>query len=150
MKNSDWQKRGNCYAKPELVPLMYRVMRHGDVNWDGLAVCIDCPVIEECLDWAYKHNEQGIWGGFGENERARARVTSRLTGKPLSALRRSKQRVLAHLPCDDPSPPSYNLTPPSHSQSVFGSLVVHELVFGEASLESKDSQSPVQLERFAS
>jgi len=33
-------------------------------------VCLTCPVIEECLDYALVHNEQlGVWGGMTLYER---------------------------------------------------------------------------------
>lgn len=38
------------------------------------AVCRECPVITECLDWALdtgQHN--GVWGGKSEDERRRIR-----------------------------------------------------------------------------
>ena len=33
------------------------------------AVCRRCDLIDQCLDWAIKHNEYGIWGGTSERER---------------------------------------------------------------------------------
>lgn len=35
-------------------------------------VCWSCPVIRECLNWAFAHREdRGIWGGMTEKERRR-------------------------------------------------------------------------------
>lgn len=33
--------------------------------------CGECPVRDECLDWALVHEEEGIWGGLTEKERER-------------------------------------------------------------------------------
>jgi len=33
------------------------------------SVCHRCDLTEECLDWALKHHELGIWGGTSERER---------------------------------------------------------------------------------
>jgi len=33
-------------------------------------ICFDCPVLEDCRDFAFTIKEQhGIWGGLTENER---------------------------------------------------------------------------------
>ena len=37
---------------------------------DAKAVCASCPVIDLCLSEALSNNEQGIWGGTTEEERA--------------------------------------------------------------------------------
>jgi WhiB family redox-sensing transcriptional regulator len=33
------------------------------------AVCAQCPVRGECLEWALAHGEEGIWGGTTREER---------------------------------------------------------------------------------
>lgn len=34
------------------------------------AVCLECPIQTECLEWAIEHGERyGIWGGTSEHER---------------------------------------------------------------------------------
>lgn len=32
-------------------------------------ICSRCPVKPECLEWALKHDEQGVWGGTSEATR---------------------------------------------------------------------------------
>lgn len=34
-------------------------------------ICAGCPVQTNCLEWAVKHEESGIWGGTTERERER-------------------------------------------------------------------------------
>ena len=36
-------------------------------------VCRVCPVADECLEWAIKHGEHGVWGGTDEDDRRRMR-----------------------------------------------------------------------------
>ena len=33
------------------------------------AICKLCPVQSECLDWALKYDENGVWGGTSEADR---------------------------------------------------------------------------------
>ncbi|MDY5128591.1 WhiB family transcriptional regulator [Actinotignum urinale] len=36
------------------------------------AVCHECPVIKECLEYALQHDiRHGIWGGMSDNDRRR-------------------------------------------------------------------------------
>jgi len=37
-------------------------------------ICADCSVIIPCLDWAVRHDEQGIWGGVGPDRRSLLRA----------------------------------------------------------------------------
>lgn len=38
------------------------------------SVCAQCPVRQECLEYALEHDERfGIWGGMSESERRRIR-----------------------------------------------------------------------------
>jgi WhiB family redox-sensing transcriptional regulator len=36
------------------------------------AVCMECPVLASCRDWAREQREYGFWGGESEEERAAA------------------------------------------------------------------------------
>jgi WhiB family transcriptional regulator, redox-sensing transcriptional regulator len=36
------------------------------------AVCMECPVLAPCRDWAREQREYGFWGGESEEERAAA------------------------------------------------------------------------------
>jgi WhiB family redox-sensing transcriptional regulator len=39
------------------------------------AVCADCPVSSECLEWALAHERDGIWAGTSKEHRQRLRKT---------------------------------------------------------------------------
>lgn len=46
------------------------------------AVCAGCPLHGDCLEWAIKHNEKGVWGGTNvEDRRVIKRRRSRGTAK---------------------------------------------------------------------
>jgi len=40
---------------------------------DAKRVCISCPARLQCLEYALKNGEMGIWGGTTENERRKIR-----------------------------------------------------------------------------
>jgi WhiB family redox-sensing transcriptional regulator len=40
------------------------------------AICAQCPVTAECLDWAVTHHEMGVWGGTTEAGRRKIRHQS--------------------------------------------------------------------------
>jgi len=37
-------------------------------------MCQECPVVRDCLLFAMKHRQAGIWGGMAERERDRFRM----------------------------------------------------------------------------
>jgi len=57
----------------------------GGSTREAKRICAACPVRDECLDYALRHDERfGIWGGLSERERRRAKrvtvgATRRLT-----------------------------------------------------------------------
>jgi WhiB family redox-sensing transcriptional regulator len=66
---TDWKERAACAGYPSNV-----FFPMGDAH-PGLvarakAVCRECPVSEECLEFAFETNQvSGIWGGTTEEER---------------------------------------------------------------------------------
>lgn len=66
----DWQTRAACHA-PEVDPDWF-FPRVGDPATAAYAVCEQCPVRVDCLEYAIANNEQhGIWGGTNHKERRR-------------------------------------------------------------------------------
>lgn len=53
------------------------------------AVCRECPLIKDCLAYALKYDESGIWGGTNETERGKIR---RATG--IKSVRRPTEYYL--------------------------------------------------------
>ena len=62
------------------------------LDQQAIAICVTCPVIDECLLWAIAHDEPGVWGGTTEGERTTIAVRSRVQEVPVTVLRRSIQR----------------------------------------------------------
>jgi WhiB family redox-sensing transcriptional regulator len=77
--DTDWMATGNCADKP---PSLF-------FPSDGVGVevakrvCVDCPVREQCLEYALDNRiDHGVWGGTSERERRRllkARSQTRVT-----------------------------------------------------------------------
>lgn len=66
----DWQAYARC---TEVDPEIFFPERGGSSK-AARAVCADCPVKMECLEYALNNKEQfGIWGGTSERERRRLR-----------------------------------------------------------------------------
>lgn len=81
----DWRQEAACLDEdPELFfpvgntgPALLQVQ-------EAKAVCATCPVTTQCLDWALdNHQDAGVWGGTGEDERR--------------AMRRRRQRERSRL-----------------------------------------------------
>ena len=61
-----WQMDANCRG---LDPNLFFPERGGEYR-EAVAVCAECRVREECLEWALEHHEiHGIWGGLPERQR---------------------------------------------------------------------------------
>lgn len=66
-----WQSLANCRG---MDAELFFPTRGGDVR-DMKAVCFECEVREECLEYSLKNGEKfGIWGGKSERERRRLRM----------------------------------------------------------------------------
>ena len=69
----DWRSDAACLG---VDPDLFFPERGGDGR-GAKAVCAECPVTAECLDFALINSEKfGIWGG--KSERERGRIRSRL------------------------------------------------------------------------
>lgn len=63
-----WMSTGNCRNYP---PALF--FPSDGVGVDrARKICVDCPVIEQCLEYALDERiEHGVWGGCSERERRR-------------------------------------------------------------------------------
>ena len=61
-ENLSWMKQGECRGSgiSFFLPELYEVQ---------MSMCGVCPVQKECLDFAIRNNEYGVWGGKTEKER---------------------------------------------------------------------------------
>ena len=65
-----WMEKGAC---KDMNPDLF-FPHNGENNEEAKAVCIECPVQQECLDYAVSQSGlMGIWGGLSETERRTVR-----------------------------------------------------------------------------
>lgn len=64
---TNWQAYGLCrQVDPELF-----FPGTGEPTAEPVRICTGCTVRAQCLEWALKYNERGIWGGTTTAERRR-------------------------------------------------------------------------------
>lgn len=63
-----WMSAGNCRNYPPNV-----FFPSDGVGVDrARKICVDCPVLDQCLEYALEQRiEHGVWGGCSERERRR-------------------------------------------------------------------------------
>lgn len=66
--SEEWFKSASCSRED---PEMFFPQRaKSKAEADAMQVCRECPVRQECLDYALEHEERfGVWGGVSERER---------------------------------------------------------------------------------
>jgi WhiB family redox-sensing transcriptional regulator len=72
---ADWRAAGAClHADPDLFFPVSTTGRVLEQIAKAKAVCVQCPVRQECLKFAQAHDPiHGIWGGTTPEDRQRAR-----------------------------------------------------------------------------
>lgn len=67
-----WMQRAACRGVANTLDLFFP--SRGESLTEAKAVCRECPVQAECLDYAMiNHEAHGVWGGLSERERRRLR-----------------------------------------------------------------------------
>lgn len=100
-------------------------------------ICYNCPVIDQCLVYALKHNEPGVWGGTTEKERIKMSVRARLQEVPITLLRRRNMRERGHPANEYQSYLSYMSGQRNHNQEFSGTVAALPLlIFGATCKES--------------
>ena len=81
-EQEDWMLEGGCvYADTDLFFPVGSSMKAMKQANEAKAICMECPVVNECLDYAIRTNQDsGIWGGATEDERKSIRREYRKTG----------------------------------------------------------------------
>lgn len=80
----DWRKQGLCHNQPHLTALFYPPTEDQPNGWQlpatisgwhaAKALCAQCPVRENCADYAMTTNQDyGVWGGMTTPERRKIR-----------------------------------------------------------------------------
>lgn len=73
-----WQDNAECKG---LTDLMFPGRGDNEGHRKAKAICADCPVRAECLEYALTNGEtHGTWGGTSERERRRMRRELRVQG----------------------------------------------------------------------
>lgn len=67
---NDWTEREEWETREQFKERVARVGR----------VCKGCEVEDECLVWALRYGEKGIWAGTTRSQRARMRTRARKAG----------------------------------------------------------------------
>ena len=68
-KPDSWRSRANCIDRTELF-----FPEHGEHTGPARAVCDDCEVRTQCLEYALEsYPEFGIWGGMSTTQLTRER-----------------------------------------------------------------------------
>ena len=72
--NYDWMELGSCRGLSEIffAPLAERPQTRHRREEKARTVCLQCPVLETCREFARAHREYGFWGGESEEERHQA------------------------------------------------------------------------------
>lgn len=69
---TDWRQRANCkeIADPDVFFPIGTTGPALDQIEQAKAICRQCAVKVDCLEWALStHQESGVWGGLSEEER---------------------------------------------------------------------------------
>ena len=65
-----WHRRGNCFGQGYDNFFHDAKLGAMEATKKAKRVCIDCPVIRECLESALEHRDNfGVWGGYTPKER---------------------------------------------------------------------------------
>lgn len=66
-----WMEKGRCRGMDPAIFYPDEEQKNWAVRVaEAQKICAECPVIDECLEWALTRNEgDGVWGGASERER---------------------------------------------------------------------------------
>ncbi len=75
----DWMAEAICHGRTALFfpPHGEQAEAREHREARARAVCLTCPVILPCRDYARRHREQGFWGGENDEQRLEIRRRSR-------------------------------------------------------------------------
>lgn len=92
--DESWKLQGLCRREdPEK---FFPLEKSKQAARSAKEVCLQCPVLTRCREWAITHYEVGIWGGLTERERRRVRKGMGLPDPyPPQRCRRSPRRHLS-------------------------------------------------------
>jgi WhiB family transcriptional regulator, redox-sensing transcriptional regulator len=67
----EWRELAACKGRVELFfgPKAERPQARARREANARRICVDCPVIADCREWARENHEFGFWGGESEDQR---------------------------------------------------------------------------------
>lgn len=65
--------------RPERNGAITQVLRRAVIDPAAVRLCASCPVAAQCLDYALRHNVDGVWAGTVPDERRQLRKLSGIT-----------------------------------------------------------------------
>ena len=66
----EWQLRGVCRSGKYDPDLWSPTENHEENAEKAKDICLDCPVMVQCAQWALDvHEKFGVWGGMSEGDR---------------------------------------------------------------------------------
>jgi WhiB family transcriptional regulator, redox-sensing transcriptional regulator len=80
----DWMAEAVCHGRTALFfpPHGEQAEARERREAQARAVCMTCPVLLPCRDYARRHREQGFWGGENDEQRIELRRRSRTGTRP--------------------------------------------------------------------
>jgi len=108
-RTAAWEQRAACRGETALffAPHAERPERRKPREARARALCLACPVLEQCRARAREQREHGFWGGETEEERAAAGYPVAL---PVGQVAR-RIRTLRHAACASAPAPTIGSTP---------------------------------------
>ena len=75
----DWMADGRCKGQTELffAPFGEQAEPREAREAIARAICLRCPVLDPCREYARRNREQGFWGGENDEQRAEHRKRAR-------------------------------------------------------------------------
>ena len=93
-----WWFEGLC---AQTDPELFFPEKGGSVR-EAKAVCAECPVRVECLEYALAHGERfGVWGGLSERERRRLQLHAGSAARVAGTCERQRRRAAKVRRCND-------------------------------------------------
>jgi len=65
-----WMRRAACRGMPTATFFPSR----GESSVEARAICAECPVVDDCRQWALGHDDHGIAAGMSGRQRRRLRA----------------------------------------------------------------------------
>lgn len=76
---TEWRPLANCLGTDTELFYKQEMARGIPVSERAISLCLTCPVIEPCLQYALDHEDYGYWAGTTSRERRAMRIKLKIT-----------------------------------------------------------------------